>query len=219
MVPQNSRVNPFNPGTKAHDDFELLSDLEWHCGKHELSGTQPAKTMQNIKYEGFEVEKRTQPCEVCGEKTVHRRLVSLERGAPAIIRAKMTEAFKERVRRLYNQRDEVLELTVADGKAGVGRRVPQIRWKGPEPEIDPNMSDEEIRERFMVLSRANNLLKDRICRQCVDTGVRPPFLGVSFYYEGREQYQEPLGCGGCGWYNPAKWRDALTRLVRGKQQD
>lgn len=210
MVAPTSPVNPFRPGTKAHRDFELLSDLKWHCGKHDLSGTQPAKTMQNIKYEGFPVEKRTEHCQVCGEKTVHRRLVSLERESSAITRANMTEAFKERVRKLYVYRDEILEHTPSDYKPEVDHRVPKVRWKESEPEIPEDMSDEEIRERFMVLSRANNLLKDRICRKCVDTGLRPPFLGISFYYDGGEQYEEPPGCVGCGWYNPTKWREALN---------
>lgn len=50
--------NPFKEGTKIHRVFVTLQDQKWHCGKHELPGTQPAKAIQIIRHHGFEVEKK-----------------------------------------------------------------------------------------------------------------------------------------------------------------
>ena len=45
---------PFKEGTKIHRIFTILLDQEWHCGKHELPGTQPAKAIQIIRQHGFD---------------------------------------------------------------------------------------------------------------------------------------------------------------------
>jgi hypothetical protein len=41
--------HPFSEGTKLAQIFTILSDGKWHCGKHELPGTQPAKAIQIIR--------------------------------------------------------------------------------------------------------------------------------------------------------------------------
>jgi len=68
--------HPFNDGTKLAKIFTILYDGNWHCGKHELPGTQPAKAIQIIRQHGFSIENKTQHCSVYKDKTVHRRLVS-----------------------------------------------------------------------------------------------------------------------------------------------
>ena len=68
--------HPFNVGTKLAKVFTILSDGEWHCGKHELPGTQPAKAIQIIRQHGFSIENSTRLCSRCKDKTVHRRLIS-----------------------------------------------------------------------------------------------------------------------------------------------
>ena len=78
-VAKNQNINPFKKETKIYQTFVILSDLKWHCAKHELPGTQPAKAIQIIRQNGFEVENKTFLCEKCKEKTVHRRMVSLEK--------------------------------------------------------------------------------------------------------------------------------------------
>ena len=47
---------PFNKGTQIYQTFQILSDGEWHCGKHELPGTQPANPIQIIRQNGYEVD-------------------------------------------------------------------------------------------------------------------------------------------------------------------
>ena len=50
--------HPFKEGTKLAKNFMILSDGKWHCGKHELPGTQPAKAIQIIRQHGFQIENK-----------------------------------------------------------------------------------------------------------------------------------------------------------------
>jgi len=45
--------HPFNEGTKLAKIFTILADGEWHCGKHELPGTQPAKAIRIIRQQNW----------------------------------------------------------------------------------------------------------------------------------------------------------------------
>ena len=49
--------HPFKEGTKLARIFTILADQEWHCGKHDLPGTQPAKAIQIIRQNGYDIEK------------------------------------------------------------------------------------------------------------------------------------------------------------------
>lgn len=70
-------MNPFREDTKTGQTFETLSDLTWHCGKHELPGTQSAALVKRITDIGYEIERTTAHCHTCREETTHRRLKSL----------------------------------------------------------------------------------------------------------------------------------------------
>jgi hypothetical protein len=78
--------HPFNEGTRLAQIFTILSDGKWHCGKHELPGTQPAKAIQIIRQHGFAIENDTHICKICKDKTVHRRLISTTAVIPSFIR-------------------------------------------------------------------------------------------------------------------------------------
>jgi len=65
----------FNEGTKLYKAYKVLSDRKWHCGKHELPGTQSAGLVRDLKVRGATIEKKMLPCRVCQEETTHRRMV------------------------------------------------------------------------------------------------------------------------------------------------
>jgi hypothetical protein len=212
--------NPSSMNTKKGRTFDALSDGKWHCSECELSGSQPAAYIRDFRDEGFEFVSNTggkgeydrRYCDNCGEETTHRRLKYPFPSAKPITRQEMSDSFKQRVRELYDDRD-AFDLSTPGGTPEVDHRRPRIRWDEPEDFDYENMSDEEIKKHFQILSGKNNLLKSRKCEQCVETGKRPPFYGIYFYYEGGEKYQEDIGCEGCGWYNPHKWRDAVNDIL------
>ncbi|QHS16026.1 hypothetical protein [Halopenitus persicus] len=212
--------NPSSLSTKKGRTFDVLADGEWHCSECELSGSQPAAYIRDFRDEGFEFVSTTSGrgeyarryCETCGEETTHRRLKYAFPSAKPITRQEMPESFKKRVRELYDGRD-AFDLSTPGGTPEVDHRRPRIRWDEPEDFDYESMSDAAIREHFQILSGQHNLLKSRQCEQCVETGERPPFFGVEFYYEGGPEYEDDVGCEGCGWYNPHRWRDALTDVI------
>jgi len=207
--------NPSNDGTKRAATFETLSDCEWHCSACELPSSQPAKDIQMLRKEGFEFVQNTGQgqgdylhCEACEATTFHRKLKYPFPTGQSITRQGMPDSFKRRVRDLYGHRD-AFDGSSPSTTLEVDHRVPEIRWEESEDFDYGSMSDDEIRDHFQILTRSHNLLKSRKCESCVESGERPPFLGIEYYYEGDAAYDESLGCVGCGWYNPQEWRASL----------
>ena len=87
------------------------------------------------------------------------------------------------------------------------------------------MSDEELEFTFQLLRNSegqnHNLLKSRACESCFETNIRPPFHGISFWYDGRGKhwpieapktgYRANKGCYGCGWYDVLAWKEKLNQ--------
>ena len=207
--------NPSNEGTKRAATFEILADCEWHCSACELPSSQPAKDIQMLRKEGFEFVQNTGQgqgdylrCETCEATTFHRKLTYPFPTGKSITRQGMPESFKRRVRELYGHRD-AFDGSSPSTTLEVDHRVPEIRWDESEDFDHASMTDDEVREHFQILTRSHNLLKSRKCESCKETGTRPPFLEVEYYYEGSEEYEASVGCVGCGWYDPQAWRAAL----------
>lgn len=45
--------HPLNEGTKLAQIFTILSEGQWHCGKHEPLDTQPTKAIQIIRQQNW----------------------------------------------------------------------------------------------------------------------------------------------------------------------
>ena len=80
-----------------------------------------------------------------------------------------------------------------------------------------SLTDDEIVENFQLLTREHNLLKDRMCSECKKSNIRPPFLGISYWYQGGKDYCG--SCVGCGWYDGKKWRESINSFVQNKKSD
>ena len=74
-----------------------------------------------------------------------------------------------------------------------------------------SLTNKEIEEHFQLLTREHNLLKDRACQYCIKNLKRPPLFGISFWYEGGEDYNGT--CVGCGWYDGNQWRMKLNEFI------
>ncbi len=214
--------NPFNNWTQIYKIFEILSDLNWHCSEHELPGSQPAKALQMIRQAGFVMEQvwsnyeKRIFCEICGRKTPHRKLVSLKKEEVSVERTKTLDSkLKERIIKLFENKDAFLAYEPTWRKIEVDHRIPQVRWTDKE-EGYINMTDEELKEKFMLLVREHNLLKSRNCEKCKRTWVRQEFLWINFFYEWNENYLEKQWCKWCGWYNPEIWRKYLNKKITWK---
>jgi len=83
----------------------------------------------------------------------------------------------------------------------IDHKFPHIRWNNDE-EIDENMSDEDIKNTFMLLTRQNNLLKSRACEKCKQTNKRGS-KNIKWWYEGDETWSNT--CSGCFFFDPTTW--------------
>ncbi len=213
-------TNPFSEGTKIWKIFSILQDQNWHCGKCELPGTQPAKAIQIIRQYGYEVEKKTMLCKNCNDKTVHRRLVSLEPINISINRITISQKLRKRIIEAFNSTEAITMRKELPNMLEVDHRFPQVRWSKPESFDEENMNDEEIRRRFQLLTRTHNLWKSRYCERCKKTGQRGTFIGINYFYEGTDTWDKNIagdderGCYGCFWYNPDEWRKSLNDLIK-----
>ena len=210
--------HPFKQGTRLAEIFTILSDGQWHCGKHKLPGTQPAKAIQVIRQHGFEIQKKTIYCDVCKYKTVHRRLVSTEPIKPSFIRQQFPAKLRKRILKHYDNVEAITLRKMVANQLEVDHRFPQVRWSKDES-YDPEMPEEELHAKFQLLTRQHNLWKSRYCEHCAETGERGTFIGINFFAEGGPQWDpkyqsdDERGCYGCFWYDPDKWRRALNELI------
>ncbi|MEZ5429086.1 MAG: hypothetical protein R2747_22760 [Pyrinomonadaceae bacterium] len=220
-----TQENPFNEGTNSYEDYEILKDLKWHCSKCELKSGQ-AKTWQIWRDEhGFQFEKGNPEsrnwdkrirCDRCSKTTVHRKLRTLERLGSTSVRAGVSSSVAKRVKRLYEYREAFSLRKTAPKDLEIDHRFPQIRWNEDESRNE-GLSDEELKEKFILLTRKDNLLKSRNCERCVKTGRRGNFPGINYWYEGGEHWvgdpHDENGCVGCFWHDPFTWRDRLNNLT------
>jgi len=214
---------PFNEWTEDYKAFMTLSDLKWHCAKCEFSSTQPAKNFQNIRNKWYEMEKswahfeKRSYCEKCKRVTSHRKLVSLVRNENnSVDRTKtFNPKLKERIIKLFWWIDAFLDYKPSWRVIQVDHRIPQVRWTEKEEDYI-NMSDEMLKEKFMLLVIEHNLLKSRNCERCKRINERQSFLWIDYFYEWWKKYDEKLWCVGCGWFNPEKWRRKLNKKLSWK---
>ncbi len=218
-------TNPFKKNTTSHHDWEVLKDLQWHCTKCELKSGQ-AKTWQVWRQEkGIQLDKdekgnwfKSQVCQKCNNRTIYRKLKSLEILDDTKSRAGISQYLARRVKNLFKNEEALFLRELSPNLLEVDHKFPQIRWGGDEQENSPTMPDSEIREKFILLNRSNNLLKSRFCENCVKTGERGHFPGIYFWHQGNENWQcenphDEKGCIGCFWYDPYAWREALNQIV------
>lgn len=216
-------MNPFKEGSTQYKDFETMSDLKWHCSKCELLSGQ-AKTWQVWRQEkGIQLDTdeeghwyKKMLCPSCKVKTIHRKLKSTELVTEGLkARTSIPAKLAKRAKELYGCVDEYTLRTEPANMLEIDHRVPQVRWTENEDINNINMADEEIKEKFMLLTRANNLLKSRCCEECVKTGKRAKgYKTIEFWYKGNEDYDENIGCCGCFWHNPTKWREELNKSIK-----
>jgi len=196
-------MNPFKENTTSYYDWEVLKDLKWHCTKCELKSGQ-AKTWQVWRQSGIVLdidEKghffKTIICNKCNNKTIHRKLKSLD---------------------IFKNQEAMLLREMPPKELEVDHKFPQVRWNSNEKENPHDMSETDIKSKFILLTRSNNLLKSRFCENCFKTGKRGYFPGIFYWYSGNDEWTtdkyNEKGCIGCFWYDPYKWREELNKIIK-----
>lgn len=219
-------ANPFKEWSKAYKDFETMSDLKWHCTKCELKSWQ-AKTWQVWKDEKWiqlwQDEKwnfyNITFCEKCWVKTYHRKLISTEILEALKPRSWVSQRLAKKIKDLYWNEEAFFLRIFPAGQLEADHKFPQKRWNKNE-EDNNNLSDKDLKSKFILLSRSNNLLKSRQCEKCFETWKRWKFPWIYFWYEWNEKWNEKINkhderwCIWCFWHDPYKWREELNKKIK-----
>ena len=190
---------------------------EWACSMCGGHGGQPAATFRTLKNAGWQFEEispqrwgQQKFCLICGQETAHYKLTSLVQGVDNS-RIGITPAQRRRVTSVLSEADAFTGASVKSSLE-IDHKVPFDRLRDVAGDIDVDrLTNLQIAEHFQILTRDHNLLKNRACQSCIKTGVRPPCLGIEFWYEGDEHYCG--ACKGCGWYDGAEWRRQLNERL------
>lgn len=218
--------------TSSHSDvtkliFDTLKDGKWHCRNCDISNPNFARRIQNLKEMGYTIATHINyQCPVCKQKRSTRLLLlpidrveiagnGYETWSPAL---------RKRIIKVLGGID-VYESTHSTHLLP-DHKFSEIRWDENTKSKNPNdMTDDEIRSKFQLLTNQRNQQKREVCRNCFQTGRRGTIYGISYFYKGDENWDKSIptkgkeaekGCVGCPWYDIQKWKEHLMQLIKEK---
>lgn len=208
--------------TKAF--FDVLLSGAWCCRQCELPANPNwARRIQDIKEMGYTLSTDTKRwCATCERQKTHILLVKIRRftsnnsGYESI-----SPALRKRIINVLGN------IEVYENKPGRSvlpdHKFSEIRWGQDTKSVNPaDMSDEEIRSKFQLLTNQYNQQKREVCRTCFQTGIRQPIYGIEWFYHGDRYWDSTIpatgkaaeqGCIGCPWYDIQAWRQALQTVL------
>jgi hypothetical protein len=216
--------------------FGVLKDKQWHCRSHEYKRIPSGQLADGGGIQGLQrgtkdrpgvkIESKTDYCEQCRARTRWDRWTGEHQSANAP--AGISNALKGKILAHFGHKDVIEQRVRPAHELVIDHRFPMIRWGATEMKLSSQMTGREIERMFQVLkfdgSGNHNLLRSRACEYCFKNGKRGTPFGIKFFHHGDEGWPEQVppigavaekGCVGCGWYDFAKWRDALNLKLSG----
>ena len=207
--------------------FDSLSKGGWQCVVCTFS-TNPnwARRTQDLKEFGYTLATDTNKyCPTCDANKTHLIMLPIKRGG---VQGNGYETWsptlRKRIIHLLGGVD-VYE-NVASPHCLPDHKFSEIRWDENTKEENPdNMNDDEIRQKFQLMTNQRNQQKREVCRTCFQTGKRGVIFGIPFFYKGSENWDKNIpvkgknaekGCEGCPWYDIAQWRIELLKKIESK---
>lgn len=207
--------------------FESLKDGKWKCVYCQLPRNPNwARRVQDLKEFGYTIATHTKKhCPNCNRNTTQLIMLPIERGGQTGYET-WSPNLRKRILSVLGNHDayenKKRHSLLPDHK------FPEIRWDDKTREENPDdMSDEEIRKKFQLLSNQRNQEKREVCRRCYQTNKRGTPYGIKYFYEGDENWPKDVpkrgkkaevGCHGCGWYDLPTWRERLNQSLQKKKR-
>lgn len=210
--------------TETKSFFDVLAKGGWKCRACTLPNNPNwARRIQDLKEFGYTLATDTKRyCNTCDKNSTHLILLPIPR---IQIAGNGYETWSLSLRkRIMGVLDN---YDVYEGKRGTSllpdHKFSEIRWdEGTKAENPDEMTDEEIREKFQLMSNQRNQQKREACRTCFQTQKRQYPFGINFFYSGNENWSKSIpakgvqaknGCHGCAWYDMEKWRIELLKKL------
>jgi hypothetical protein len=204
--------------------FDSLAKGGWQCIKCTLpENSNPTRRIQDLKEFGYTLSTNIKHyCPTCNKNNTHYLLLPIERcGNSGNGYETWSPALRKRIIKLLGSID-VFENVVSP-HCLPDHKFSEIRWDDDTKGVNSdNMTDDEIRQKFQLLTNQRNQQKREVCRTCFQTGKRGTIFGIPYFYEGTEDWDSTIppkgkeaerGCIGCAWYDIAKWRQSLKKLT------
>ncbi len=204
--------------------FEILEDGKWHCRNCDIKNPNFARRIQDLKEQGYTIATHVNyHCPVCGNRRSTRLLLlpidRIERAGRGY--ETWSPKLRDRIIRVLGGID-VYE-NVPKSSCLPDHKFSEIRWGEDTKSENPDtMTDEEIREKFQLLTNQRNQQKREVCRNCFQTGKRGTIFGIKYFYCGTEDWDSSIpkegkaaeqGCIGCPWYDIQEWRRQLQQVL------
>lgn len=209
--------------------FDVLAEGGWKCGACEMPrNSNPQRRIQDLKEFGYTIATNlSKYCTSCNKNTSQRILLPIPRGGnKGNGYETWSPKLRKRIIQVLNKYD-VYEASFSP-HCLPDHKFSEIRWDDNTKEENPDtMTDDEIREKFQLLTNQRNQQKREVCRTCYQTGVRGIIYGIPFFYEGGSKWDPNIpqkgkeaekGCIGCPWYDIAKWREELLKEIENKKK-
>lgn len=204
--------------------FNILKDGKWHCRNCQINNANFARRIQDIKEMGYTVSTHINyHCPICRNNRSTRLLLLPINRVQLVGNGYETWSpdLRKRIIRVLGGID-VYENT-PNKNCLPDHKFSEIRWDDDTKAENPDtMTDEEIRDKFQLLTNQRNQQKREVCRKCFQTGNRGTIYGISYFYEGGSTWDTEIptkgkaaekGCIGCPWYDIARWREELKRMI------
>ena len=202
--------------------FEILLDSKWKCTRCEMpKNPNWARRIQDLKEMGYTIATNTKMlCERCKINTTHLILVKLPRENKTGY-----ETFSKnlRIKIIITLDNHDVYENVIRNHLLPDHKFPEIRWDNEtKQDNSEDMTEEQIKDKFQLLSNQRNQQKREVCRSCFQRGKRGCPFGIKFFYEGKIDWDSKIpkigkeaekGCIGCGWYDLSKWRKELNKKI------
>lgn len=226
---KESDSNWSNKDSATYKVLNALYSGVWECrvcGPVPQVNPQPAARLRDLKKKGYIIGSQRRICQNCSKKTMHDILVML----PMIekrfshgneLRKPMSETLKSRIKSVLGHKEVCFNVVRTSVELVVDHKFPSQRWVNPESDNPNNMSEDDIKKKFQLLSNQTNMWKSRYCDTCVKTGIRGDFMGLKWYYQGNENWEgkteyDEDGCIGCPWYDLEEWKSKLIQHLTKK---
>lgn len=215
--------------TNTGEFLRLLINNKQVCSSCQFTPltNNPQKPIQFLRDYGYVISThRALHCDKCGGNQVHYILT------PVLTTDKnnyelVSETLKGRICEVFNYTDAYTEMSNPSPKAFIAdHKFPEDRWDENTARSNPDdMSVEDIKSKFQLLSTQTNLHKQRHCATCITSKKRGYPYGIKYYYSGGEDWDAKYpehgadaekGCVGCGWYDLLKWKEALNKELNKK---
>lgn len=194
------------------------------CGPVQEVNPQSAARIKSLKERGYFIGTKNMYCPTCGRSQTHDILIRLpRRTADVNVRNTISAVLRNRIKTVLPLKDACFDSPQKKGELIIDHKFPSTRWVNGETRNDDSMTDEQIREKFQLLTNQTNLQKERYCKRCLSDGKRGDFFGIKWYYQGNEDWQgtnnaDEEGCIGCPWYDLNEWKAKFNEHLNSQNE-